>query len=730
MLILSTVSKYYIILDVLKDVFDGIMEGLYSAFLWLVGGLYTVATVVFELFIVLASGELVSADSYRLLVQNFYIVIGIIMLFFLAFTILKGMVNPEEQKKGTTAVKTIIINVVTSALMLAVLPSIFAFAYDFQDAIIVEQNTIGKFFGFGGEGDGTPTSNLKKVKQGAYQIVNGVYTAFFTVNEDYCAEQSIPDGLSEKEKMDYCQGAVVANKTLLEAINTVDQNGNFNNYTPFSKSIVENKVSFNFLLALVAGALLIYVGVSYCFDMAVRLIKLVFFQLIAPIPIFMRIIPDGKMSGVFGTWVKKTLSCYAEVFIRIVLFYFVVYLCTEMLKSDFMSNQVYQYGWFVGLLAKAFTLIGLIMFMRSAPKLLGDLIPGFDSGSMSLGIRDKLAAGGALTGAAALGAGVTSLARNVSNKWGNKENWKAKSGKNKGKVTFGSIAKNTLGGLGSAAAGATSGLVRGGKNALGAKTYEDVKKSATSGARDAVKARDKRASYKASHDGNGGVILGHAKDSLVKAKRWLIDESLEGLTKESERMSKLAGSYNAFNDNVEMMLEKEQAKGAKSVFNGHGFSLKKYANFDAEAQKLAQAKADFNRGIIDIAALNAAEAAYAAAKDDVTKEVMNLALEGSNSANYKALDAKAQAAIKDSLVNAEKLKATILENANTKVVQDIMGKDGNDTLKDVLNNGTLTTDAFEHNGSKLKDEAKVEQGKADVKIAEMNKENAAKGEQK
>ena len=289
-----------------------------------------------------------------------------------------------------------------------------------------------------------------------------------------------------------------------------------------------------------------------------------------------------------------------------------------------------------------------------------------------------------------------------------------------------------------------------------------MKTSATKGSTAAVEARGKRANYKAGHGGTiGGAIKGHIADLGRSAHNYFYDESIEGLTRESNSMGKITASYNTFNDNIESLLEKEQAKGNASVFNGNGFSLTNYSTFDAAAKEVKSARAAFNSGSsvtigkdasgnwtvdtsrmvssvtarqLTAADLSDIEGYYVTTRDNARDELMNMAFEGSKGASYQALTAKGQAALKDSLVNAESLQATILENANSSVVQQIMGSTtsgGNGALEKIIDpNKHLDVTDFTNAGTKLKDAAKVAQGEADIKIAEMNKENAAKGDKK
>lgn len=481
----------------------GIGEVFASIGIWIVSGIYGAAASAFEIFLVLADGTLFTSINYETIIRNSYLVIGIVMLFILAFSLLKGMVNPDDQKQGTSTVKKVIINLLTSAVIMAILPSVFTFAYDFQKSFIYDYNPIGKFFG-NGSLDSSVSNTGDSIKNGARQIVNGVYTAFFNINLENC----VGDDISKCQEIDG-----EGEKNFAETIKEVETTGNFGLYGNFSEQVDNGKIDFNFLLSLIGGLLLIYVAISFCFDMAVRLVKLIFYQLIAPLPIFFRVLPDGKLSGTFNTWVKVTLTCYMEVYIRIFVFYFCVYLCTEMLDAPFFDNLITR-GFWIRNLSRAFVLMGIITFMRQVPKLISE-VTGLDSGNMKLGIREKLAAGGAFTAGAVVGGGLTTGIRNFTNNI-DKNKWEATKDL-KGIEKFAARAK-IVGGTaasaktwGSVIAGTTSGAVRSGKAGFGAKSEKDMASAASSGSSKAIDARDKRAAYKASH---GDTIIGFEKDSF------------------------------------------------------------------------------------------------------------------------------------------------------------------------------------------------------------------------
>ena len=151
--------------------------------------------------------------------------------------------------------------------------------------------------------------------------------------------------------------------------------------------------------------------------------------------------------------------------------------------------------------------MGLIAFVKEAPKLISE-ITGIDSGNMKLGIIPKLAAGGALAGAALVEGGTRSFLNNTTHavKKGI-QTWKDPNSTGFNKA--GSIFK----GLGSAAAGGVSGALRSGYAARSSKNIADARKGAQTGFQGAIDARDKRESYRITHQNDRfGVPGAQVKD--------------------------------------------------------------------------------------------------------------------------------------------------------------------------------------------------------------------------
>lgn len=567
--------------------FLGIGESIGTAWftftIWLAQGLYSLAAGAFEIFLLLADGSILKSIDYGVVLNNFYLLISIIMLFIVAFNLLKGMIDPDDKKYGTASVKKIIINTVTSFIIMAVLPTIFTFAFDFQTAMVNDYNPLGSFFGYGDLSGTSSSTAADNISSSANQIVSSVFTAFLNVNcdgKDCSTGQKLQDEQNNVKLED--------ETSFFDAIGEVNSTGKFSIFSSFGGKVYNDEMTFDFLLAIVAGGILIYIAVSYCFDMALRLIKLIFYQLIAPIPIFFRIVPDGKLSGTFGEWVKVTLACYLEVFVRLFVFYFVIFLCQSVIASDILNTLTAGRGYFISLFTKAFVLMGLVTFMKAAPGLISK-VTGIDSGNMKLGIKEKLAAGGGFAAGAVLGgAGISAIRNgisggaNIKNKWSETKGFKGKAGL-------------IAGALGSTVAGFTSGGYNAAKSG-GGKSWADMTKAANSGAKKSSDNKVKRADnikrYKA--DGRNWVT-GHIHDFGEDLSDYFV-----GGADKYNGIIKTSSDINASYDNMEAQATKiyEKFKNSSTI-KPTEFKFKGSDKERAAYQAIAEKYQDFSMAAME-----------------------------------------------------------------------------------------------------------------------------------
>lgn len=331
------------------------------------------------------------------------------------------------------------------------------------------------------------------------------------------------------------------------------QTGDFGIYTNFLDEVSgdENKISYVVVISTIVGGIVLYAFISFSIDMGVRCAKLAYYQIIAPIPLILQVLPKFKDS--FNKYVQSVLSTFLEVFIRISVVYVVVYIICH-LTDMFSTEGVWKnLGAVEYLFARVLLDVGLVIFAKQAPKMIQETF-GIQSGSMSLGIRNKLADGGLLVAGAVIGGAATAGVRGFTDAWKNR-------GEGRGNVING-FAK----GVGQGALSAVSGGIRAGYNGRDAKAYRDVVTAASTGARKATLAREARQKYYRDHgntlldiDNDGeiiGVIPGKVKDAKNRIMRWAGFNNLESIQAERTRLESILKAESDMKDTVKALVNK------------------------------------------------------------------------------------------------------------------------------------------------------------------------------
>lgn len=489
-----------------------------------------------------------NSSSFNEIVRNVYVILGVIMLFVLAYSLLRAVIDPEQFSKKDNSFAKLIQNTVISLVIISFLPTIFQFAFNFQDAIL-KNHTIEKIILndeniWDYEGENNPSPGRK--------LSYSMFSSFFHVDYEYCTKKNSKDDVTQltEEEIIACESAIKTDSAApvllkplkpLNALYTFIQglqdktsftyfdnlvkagSSGFGSYVNFAENAADGQLTYIWFFSTVAGIYVAYVLLNFVFDVALRYIKLIFFEIIAPIPVFCRVIPGGKFKDVFSTWLKKTISVFLEVFIRVFVMIFGLYLIIMIADMDLFKSFT-SLGPIQKSVANALILLGVVTFIKQAPKLICDLFH-IDSGDMKLGIAEKLAAGGGLMAATAIGGAVGTGGRNLVGAVKNIKN--AKSGEK---------LKAGLSGLASVGAGVLSGGARGFYSGRGAKNFKDVPKASGSAVTAASEAKTKREAYKASHKGADAVetmfnvARGHVSDTASSVKEYFgINDGLSTL---------------------------------------------------------------------------------------------------------------------------------------------------------------------------------------------------------
>lgn len=378
-----------------------ITDVLRTAFIWLDDKIYGFIDILYNLFTMLGEATIFTADQIESFASKLYVLISIIMFFRLSFAFVTYIVNPDslsdKQKGGGALIKKIVI---TMALLVSV-PTIFNEAFYVQN-LILKNDIINKVL-LGDSTTQTETANRSK------SLSTYAFLTFFTPTQKIAECQNY-------------QGVAISD-SCVSAINNADNassnNSNANPGTAY-KSALQNydlkliaeaelvnrkglNVSvgsnnffktddyylfdYNFLISTAVGLGIAWILLGFCLDLAVRVVKLGFLEIIAPIPIILSLTPTQK-NNTLGNWGRECLSTWASLFIRLMVISFALNLVVIVNTSGIFSTITGGTNQFS--MVTIFVVIGILLFAKEFPKLLEDILGLKGAGKMTFNAFKKM----------------------------------------------------------------------------------------------------------------------------------------------------------------------------------------------------------------------------------------------------------------------------------------------------------------------------------------------------
>lgn len=410
-----------------------------------------------------------------------YVLIGVYALFKVTFVLINMMINPSDGSKGEKSVGKLATRIFVMLALTILVPFIFEKAYELQDAVLSE-NVIGQII--------LPDvyDNIDERNDRGQQISNQIFSSFVTIstdalenpNQNISKTDEITDESSilNADAKDSCSNSLSALMELYGAADTgLTTNTGVSTIFPVINDVYTRSetgknefcINYSYVLSTVAGVFAAFIFAVYCLDIGVRVAKLAFYELIAPIPIVSYI--DGKKDGPFYKWAKSTGLAFADIFIRLIIINFVLLLIIEGLPELMNIPTLGEYDVVTQFFAQAAVILGLLMFAKQAPDLIKDMfgIKGDGSGSFGLNPMKKISSSPIAAGAVGLAGGaLVSGAANLAaapNKIKTAVDTAKKNGGGKGSQIAAGI-KAGFKTPGSIAGGAISGGLRAGKSSM------------------------------------------------------------------------------------------------------------------------------------------------------------------------------------------------------------------------------------------------------------------------
>ena len=413
-----------------------------SMFMTFDGIIYSFVEKIYNLFLQIASVNFFETDIYTAFQSRIYIFLSVIMLFKLSFSLLTYIVNPDNFSDKEKGMGKLVMNSIIVICLIAFVPTIFDYSRRLQTAIVSE-NIIPSFI------LGTETGTVS-IDDAGKNMSFITFSAFFQLDKDFLYAYTEDD----EELYNTCRNDLYAmsysyadgdnvtgiNNDCIELINNIDglkfdeafwdssvsnvgdvlsRAASYQDVKYLADSGVVNVyaevdggekyiIDYSFIISTIAGVFLAWIFLIFCFDIAVRAVKLAFLELVAPIPIISYLDPKSGKNGVFSRWTKECLKTYADLFVRLIAIFFALFVISRVGGLTFYEGT---YSGSVPVFVKVFIILGVLLFAKQLPKLLENILGVKMDGKFTLNPMKKLGespfsaaavgGAGALAGAAA-----------------------------------------------------------------------------------------------------------------------------------------------------------------------------------------------------------------------------------------------------------------------------------------------------------------------------------------
>lgn len=354
----------------LKDdsVLEMINEGLRGLWANLCEFIYPKIAEMYSVFMDLS--KLIYSDDLSAIYNKISLFLGIFMIFRLSFWLIEALMNPDILGDKAKAPGEMIKKVFLVVVLLGITPSLFKYAYKLQYEV-VNSNVIGNII--------SDNKTVKPETKEFGKILSAdLFSIFYRPNYDEAGNMlsaenldcSIYTGTSDNNYEGYYYTILKnsgdlkylsENRCLREKVEV--------EFTDTKEKVDVFVVDFDGLYATAVGIFVFWMILMYCISLGTRYVQLIFLQVIAPIPIMGYLSTDKD--NMFSKWVKQCTTTYLDVFIRIIIINFTVWLISMVLSGNSAIPSDLKKGGMITL----FLVLGLLTFAKKAPELIQELLP-------------------------------------------------------------------------------------------------------------------------------------------------------------------------------------------------------------------------------------------------------------------------------------------------------------------------------------------------------------------
>ena len=514
----------------------------------------------YRLFFQVISVDIISSAVVSQFYSRVQLILGFFVLFQLALTILKGIVDPDAFTNAKTGAGNVIAKIFVSLMILTLLVPInfaspkneyeqklkengvlFGTLYSLQKRIL-DNNTIGRLI-FGTKAN-SYTSNVSDASR---VFASNIIKTFYQINLVDERNRTHVEGHDDAE--------IVANR--------VCQNYNYNGYISGNVSagdvyglatakcgLLSSNYAYSYtpILSTIAGFVFAAIFLSFSVDVIVRTAKLAILRLIAPIPVISYMNPMGSKDTAFNAWVKLLTSTFLDLFIRLATIYAVLFIIGSILSDSTFFNSLGS----VGLPGKIVVFVGLLVFAKQAPKFFKEALglKGDDSGSLFGGLA-------AAVGVAGIGAGAVGGA--IAN----------------GMASYQNASKKNAGAVAKAALAGSVGFVGGGVNA--GRAYMTAKGNDSGAVWSKVRAYNDKAYANAADKSSffGRTVAAAAANLGFRNEYQQMETKIKYYEAAGDAMDRIGKAFDG-NGVYKLTIDTEMSKKVKKAFDDRGWKVDKY----------------------------------------------------------------------------------------------------------------------------------------------------------
>ena len=364
--------------DAIRTVLGSLAAIIYNTIIW-----------VYDLFEYIARAEILDNALVESIYNKVGLILGVFMLFKLIFSLVQSLIDPSKFSDKKNGFGQIIFRCIISIVLLGITPFLFKEAFQIQGLLIgtdtnKSDNVIYKLI------VGTDSNNENQCESFGRLISSDLFFNFYTSDDPLCrlnSEVNINNGYATIGE-DTCTGNLKAD--ICKGSGQGDTNPFFATVSLLTdrNEADDYIIQFDSLYSIIVGGVILWILIVYCLQISIRVFQLAYLQLIAPIPILSYISdPDGS----FKKWLKQCGSTFLDLFIRLALIYFIVYLSTYILGQFENANSILNESIkgissdTLRVFLKVFIIMGLFLFAKRLPNLLKDLFPNLGGGAAGLG---------------------------------------------------------------------------------------------------------------------------------------------------------------------------------------------------------------------------------------------------------------------------------------------------------------------------------------------------------